>query len=135
MPIDKKILEDFKVLNILIPNLSNTNVEYNIFDKNKKKETLLELGIEPYNNYVTLSMSNTSLDNVTDGEKVNNLTGTAGDDENNALQKELENAEKAEFNASKVVVQNSPDIQQEDLPDLKSATRSEAQSDISVVNL
>ena len=116
----KKILEDFKVLNILIPNLSNTNVEYNIFDKNRKKETLLELGIEPYNNDVTLSKSNTSFDNVADEEKVDNLTDTARDDENNALQKELENAEKAEFNASEVVVQNSPDIQQEDLPEVAS---------------
>ena len=117
----KKILEDIKVLNILIPNLSTTNIEYNVFDKSDKKGALLDLGIEPYNDDVSLGSSleatpmnsNTLLDNT-------RLNNTESNNNNNKLEKELENADQKEFDASKVAIQNSSLPPQNKLPEVAS---------------
>ena len=117
----KKILEDFKVLDILIPNLSNTNVEYDIFNKEKKREALIDLGIEPSNDDVVLTQSNTtSTSTPPTGEKSSNLDNTLNENKNNALEKELENNNKSEFNSSEIAVQNTPNIEQNELPEIKS---------------
>ena len=118
----KKILEDIKVLNILIPNLSTTNIEYNVFDKSDKKGALLDLGIEPYNDDVSLGSSleatpmnsNTLLDNT----RLNNTE--SNNNNNNKLEKELENADQKEFDASKVAIQNSSLPPQNKLPEVAS---------------
>ena len=111
----KKILEDIKVLNILIPNLSTTNIEYNVFDKGDKKTALIDLGIEPYNDDVSLGASPETTTTMDSNTGLNN-----SESNNNKLEKELENEEEREFDASEVAIQNSSLPPQNKLPEVAS---------------
>jgi hypothetical protein len=117
----KKILEDIKVLNILIPDLSTSNIEYNVFDKSSKRAALLDLGIEPSNDDVSLSAPpETTLPETTPPLGSNTDLDTSSTN-NNQLEKELENAETKEFDASEIAVQQDSSISPpEDLPEVSS---------------
>ena len=115
----KKILEDIKVLNILIPNLSTTNIEYNVFDKSDKKTALLDLGIQPYNDDVSLG-SSTKTTTINSNTVLGNTELDNTESNNNKLEKELESEEEKEFDASEVAIQNSSLPPQNKLPEVAS---------------
>ena len=141
----KKILEDIKILDILIPNLSGTNIEYNVFDKDSKKAALADLGIEPASDDVSLNSSNTTPNTTpTPAPNTNQPTPTQPTttqttnvpannnvesmSSNNKLQQQLEDEEKKEFNASEVAIQNTPSTEQEEVLPNVSPLNSENQT-------
>tara|TARA_Y100000389_G_C17416990_1_gene494345 strand:+ start:122 stop:1129 length:1008 start_codon:yes stop_codon:yes gene_type:complete len=115
----KKILENIKILDILIPNLSSTNIEYNVFNKDSKKAALTDLGIEPASDDVSLNSSNTAPN--TNQPTITQTTNVPANNtvesmlSNNKLQQQLEDEEKKEFNASEVAIQNTPPTEQEEV--------------------